>query len=90
MAASFEKIFVNIPQLTNERDWLVWKFQVQYALRASGQWDFITGTASRLKVMRTRSKGLLLSSTIYWPDIYANGDGISDSQGHVGCALSAF
>ena len=47
MATSFEKIFVNIPQLTNERDWLVWKFQVQHALKVSGQWEFITGTASQ-------------------------------------------
>ena len=47
MATSHEKIFVNIPQLTNERDWLVWKFQVQHALKASGQWEFITGTANQ-------------------------------------------
>ena len=46
MAASHEKIFANIPQLTSEKDWLVWKFQVQHALKAAGQWEFITGTAN--------------------------------------------
>ena len=46
MAASHEKIFVNILQLTSEKDWLVWKFQVQHALKAAGQWEFITGTAN--------------------------------------------
>ena len=45
MATSHEKIFANIPQLTSEKDWLVWKFQVQHALKAAGQWEFITGTA---------------------------------------------
>ena len=46
MATSHEKIFANIPQLTSEKDWLVWKFQVQHALKAAGQWEFITGTAN--------------------------------------------
>ena len=27
MAASHEKIFANVPQLTSKKDWLVWKFQ---------------------------------------------------------------
>ena len=45
MAMSHEKIFANIPQLTSEKDWLVWKFQLQHVLRAAGQWEFITGTA---------------------------------------------
>ena len=26
----------NIPQLMSEKDWLVWKFQVQHALKAAG------------------------------------------------------
>ena len=46
MATSHEKIFVNVPQLTSEKDWLVWKFQVQHALKAAGQWEFITETAN--------------------------------------------
>ena len=44
-AVPHEKIFANIPQLMSEKDWLVWKFQVQNALKAAGQWEFITGTA---------------------------------------------
>ena len=44
MAMSHEKIFANIPQLTSEKDWLVWKFQLQHALKAAGQWEFITET----------------------------------------------
>ena len=45
--ASFEKLFVNIPQLKDEKDWLVWKFQVTHAIKAAGIWDRVTGTASR-------------------------------------------
>ena len=45
MAVLHKKIFANIPQLMSEKDWLVWKFQVQHALKAAGQWEFITGTA---------------------------------------------
>jgi len=47
VVTSYEKIFVNIPQLTNERDWLVWKFQVQHALKVSGQWKFVTENANQ-------------------------------------------
>ena len=47
MAMSHKRILVNIPQLTSEKDWLVWKFQVQHALKAAGQWEFITGTANQ-------------------------------------------
>ena len=46
MAMSHEKICANIPQLTSKKDWLVWKFQLQHALKAPGQWEFITGTAN--------------------------------------------
>ena len=46
MAMSYERIFVNIPQLTSEMAWLVWKFQVQHMLKAADQWEFITGTAN--------------------------------------------
>jgi len=46
-AISYEKIFVSIPQLMSERDWLVWKFQVQHSLKASGQWEFVTGVANQ-------------------------------------------
>ena len=46
-AISYEKVIVSIPQLTNERDWLVWKFQVQHVLKASGQWEFVTGDANQ-------------------------------------------
>ena len=46
MATSQEKIIVNIPQITKERDWLVWKFQVQHAFKAAGQWELITGTTN--------------------------------------------
>ena len=45
MAVPHEKIFANIPQLMIEKDWLVWKFQVQHALKAAGQWEFIIRTA---------------------------------------------
>ena len=54
MAMSHEKIFANIPQLTSEKDWFVWKFQLQHALKAAGQWEFITGTADA--EARARSK----------------------------------
>ena len=37
---------MNILQLKNEKDWLVWKFQVQYALKAADQWQFVIGTAN--------------------------------------------
>ena len=37
---------MNIPLITRERDWLVLKFQVEYALKAAGQWKLITGTAN--------------------------------------------
>ena len=47
MAISHERILVDIPQLTSEKDWLVWKFQVQHVLKAAGQWEFITGTANQ-------------------------------------------
>ena len=30
----------------SEKDWLVWKFQLQHALKAASQWEFITGTAN--------------------------------------------
>ena len=46
-AISYEKVFVSISQLMSERDWLVWKFQVQHALKASGQWEFVTGVANQ-------------------------------------------
>ena len=46
MATSHEKIFANVPQLTSKKDWLVWKFQVQHALKAAGQWEFITETVN--------------------------------------------
>ena len=46
MATSHKKIFANIPQLTSKKDWLVWKFQVQHALKTAGQWEFITRTAN--------------------------------------------
>ena len=47
MATAFEKLFVNIPQLKSEKDWLVWKFQVTHTMQAAGLWDRVTGTANR-------------------------------------------
>ena len=29
--------------LTSEKDWLVWKFQVKHTLKATDQWDYVTG-----------------------------------------------
>ena len=46
MATPHDKVLVNIPQLKNEKDWLVWKFQVKHALKAAEQWDHVTGTAN--------------------------------------------
>ena len=46
MATSHQNIFVNIPLITRKRDWFVWKFQEQHALKAAGQWESITGTAN--------------------------------------------
>ena len=34
---------MNMPHLKNEKYWLVWKFQVQYALKAADQWQFVIG-----------------------------------------------
>ena len=47
MGAYNGEIFVSIPQLTNESDWLVWRLQVQHALKASGQWEFVTGDVNQ-------------------------------------------
>ena len=41
-----DRLFGNIPQLNNDKDWQVWKFQVTHALKAASQWEFVTGTAS--------------------------------------------
>ena len=46
MATTHEKVLLNIPQLKNKKDWLVWKFQVKHALKASDQWGHVTGTVS--------------------------------------------
>ena len=46
MGTTHDKVQLNIPQLKNEKDWLVWKFQVQHALKASDQWGHVTGTVS--------------------------------------------
>ena len=45
MATTTDKFFAQIPQLNNEKDWPVWKFQVTHALKAAEQWEFATGTA---------------------------------------------
>ena len=37
--------FANIPQLKDEKDWPVWKFQVTHALKAAEQWEFAERTA---------------------------------------------
>ena len=37
---------MNIPQLKNEKYWLVWKLQVQRALKAADHWQFVIGTAN--------------------------------------------
>ena len=46
MATTHDKILLNIPQLKSKKDWLVWKFQVKHALKASDQWGHVTGTVS--------------------------------------------
>ena len=46
MATTHDKLLVSISQLKNEKDWLVWKFQVTHALKAADQWDYVTGTAN--------------------------------------------
>ena len=46
MTTFLQKILVSIPPITREKDWLVWKVQVQHALKAAGQWELITGTAN--------------------------------------------
>ena len=38
----------------SEKDWLVWKFQVQHAPKAAGQWEFITGAAMQLYGLRMK------------------------------------
>ena len=37
---------MNVPQLKNEKDWLVWKFHVQHALKAADQRQFVIDTAN--------------------------------------------
>ena len=46
MATLQEKIFVNLPQLKNEKNWLVWKFQVQHTLKAADHLQFVTSMAN--------------------------------------------
>ena len=46
MATTHKKVLLNIPLLKNEKHWLVWKFQVKHALKASDQWGHVTGTVS--------------------------------------------
>ena len=46
MAMSHKKVFVNVLQLTSEKYWLVWNFQLQHMLKVAGQWEFITRTAN--------------------------------------------
>ena len=41
-----DRLFGNIPQLNNDKDWQVWKFQVTHALKAASRWEFVTGTTS--------------------------------------------
>ena len=41
----FEKLPVNIPKLASEKDRLVWKFQATHAMKATGLWTYVTGTA---------------------------------------------
>ena len=41
-----DRLFGNIPQLNNDKDWQVWKFQVTHALKAASEWEFVTSTAS--------------------------------------------
>ena len=41
------KFFAQIPQLNNEKDWPVWKFEVTHALMAAEQWEFAMETADR-------------------------------------------
>ena len=48
-AAAVEKLFVNIPQLKSEKDWLVWKFQVMHALKAADLWGYVTGTVEEVR-----------------------------------------
>ena len=48
MATSIEKMFVNIPQLKSEREWLVWKFQVTHALKAAQLWGYVTETVEEV------------------------------------------
>ena len=45
-AAAIDKLFVNIPQLKSEKDWLVWKFQVMHALKAAELWGYVTETVA--------------------------------------------
>ena len=73
---------MNIPQITKERDWLVWKFQVQHAFKAAGQWELITGTAN-IKAEDheiKETKGLLLGVTVYRAEIHANSDELSNPK----------
>ena len=37
---------MNISQLKNEKDWIIWKFQMQHALKAADQWQFVIGMAN--------------------------------------------
>ena len=37
---------MNILQLKNEKDWLVWKFQAQHTVKAADQWQFVIGMAN--------------------------------------------
>ena len=56
MATVNEKLFMNIPQLKSEKDWLVWKFQVMHALKAADQWVYVTETADPTRVRDYESR----------------------------------
>ena len=65
MATVNEKLFMNIPQLKSEKDWLVWKFQVMHALKAADQWVYVTETADPTRV-ETMSLDSRKHSTLFY------------------------
>ena len=89
MATTHDKLLVSIPQLKSERDWLVWKFQVTHALKASDQWNHITGTANTEGTdYESKKQSLLLSFAMHWSEVCAHGDELSYAKRVVGRALS--
>ena len=61
---SIEKLFVNIPQLKSEKDWLVWNFQAMHALKAADIRGYVIDYSRTRR--RSQAESILLHSAVHW------------------------